>query len=135
MKKFIVLLISVFALALIFNACSKKGADKLVGKWKQDPNAEMEKMGVILDVTYEFSKDNKFSVEPKITHRVDGKDSLMQQPKLEGAYTVKQDNGKDMEIEVTLQTGEKGLFKIVFDSDAHMSMTDPNNMLAKLTKI
>jgi hypothetical protein len=135
MKRFTILLLSVLTLTLIFSACSKKGADKIVGKWKQDTITEMQKMGIIIDVTYEFTKDNKFTIEPRITHSGEGKDSLMQEPKIEGAYVVKQDNGKDIEIEVTLMTGEKGTYKIIFESDTRISMVDPNSSQAKLTKI
>ncbi len=120
MKKIVFTFLSALILLAAFNGCSKKGADKLVGKWKAEtgvPNFE---------VTYEFTKTN-------MTIEFKGPDMPAQ--KVETTYTVKSDDGENMVIEVIHPvTKIKGDFKLVI-KDKNIDMTDPDGQPTKLTKM
>jgi hypothetical protein len=116
----------IIILALSFTACSKKGADKIIGKWKADKIEEMEKAGIRFELTYEFTKD-KIILEQTINGQL--------QPKAEAVYTIKSDDGNNILLEATHQESQaKGEFKIKLE-DNRMTLIDPDNMTLKLTKM
>jgi hypothetical protein len=134
MKNLKISILFLFILMLALSSCSKKGADKIIGKWKIDKIEEMEKMGISLNLTYEFTID-KMIIEGSIIGKIDGRDTTMIQPKVEVSFIVKSDDGVNIVIEATHpQTKEKGEFKLKLDKDK-MVMTDPKQAVLNLTKI
>jgi hypothetical protein len=120
MKKILFTLLAAFIMLGAFNGCSKKAADKLIGKWKvatEMPNVE---------AVYEFTPTN-------MNLEIKGLD--MPHNKIEFSYTVKTDDGNTVTMEVThMQSKQKGEFKITI-TDNKMKMIDPDGQSTDLTKI
>jgi hypothetical protein len=134
MKNFKVSLLFLFVLMLAFYSCSKKGADKIIGKWKMDTIENIAKKGITFDLTYEFTKDT-MSFDGTMKYNIDGKESSMPQPKIKIPFIVKSDDGTNVVIEATHPfTKEKGEFKLNVN-DNKMVMTDPKQVVFHLTKI
>jgi len=116
----------IFLVAIIgVSSCSKKGTDKLIGKWKAVDFADTLIKGMEVDVTYEFTKD-------KIIN--EGTVHGQPMPKLEIPYVVKSQVGDTLVLEATHpQSNVKGDFKIVFVGDK-ISMTDPGQTVVTLQK-
>jgi hypothetical protein len=134
MKLFKISLTILFVLTLVFSACSKKGADKIIGKWKADKIEAMEKMGVSTDVTYEFAKDTMF-FEMSMKHKVQGLDTVITIPKVKVPYIIKSDDGTTIVLEATHPENKaKGEFTIKLN-DKKMVLTDPDKKELNLTKM
>ncbi len=117
------LIIAGFALS----GCSKKGNDRMLGKWKAEEfeDTTYKSMGIM--VTYEFTKDK--IINEGFIHG----DTL---PKMEINYVVKDTaiGGDTIVLEATHpQSQQKGLFKIKFDGDK-MKLVDPGNTRMTLIK-
>lgn len=137
MKKnglFVILLLTV---ALLFSACSKKAADKLVGKWQDTKTAEMEKMNPKVNFVYEFTKENKMLVDIKVTHNINGKDTVIHQPPITASFVIKKDDGTIVEFEASSpeMSDKKLTFIVVFYNDKEFIIIDPNMQASKFTKI
>ena len=125
MNKIKLIFVIVIVALIGFSGCSKKGADKLVGKWKAADfdNPQMKEMQV--EVNMELTKDK--IIEDVTLHGE-------QQPKMEISYVLKSTVGDTIILEATHpQTQEKGDFKFVFNGDKLM-MTDPGNATLTLVK-
>lgn len=122
--------IKIFSLLIIISSlitvgCSKKGADKIVGKWKMDSTTSGDNQGFDAEIYYSFTKD-------KLT--MDGNIHGQALPTLEAPYTIKSDDGTNIVIEAEHpQSKQKGEFKIKVEGNK-MSMTDPDNRSFTLTK-
>jgi hypothetical protein len=123
-------LVKIFSLLIIISSlitvgCSKKGADKIVGKWKMDSTTAGDNQGFDAEIYYSFTKD-------KLT--MDGTIHGQALPTLEAPFTVKSDDGINIVIEAEHpQSKQKGEFKIKVEGNK-MSMTDPDNRSFTLTK-
>ena len=101
--------IKIFSLLIIISSlitvgCSKKGADKIVGKWKMDSTTSGDNQGFDAEIYYSFTKD-------KLT--MDGNIHGQALPTLEAPYTIKSDDGTNIVIEAEHpQSKQKGEFKI-----------------------
>ena len=80
MNKFKLFFILVIVALIGFSGCSKKGADKMIGKWKADTldNPQLKSMQVV--VTYEITKDKLIE---------DASINGQSQPKMEIGYVLK----------------------------------------------
>jgi hypothetical protein len=120
MKKVIFTLLATLIMLALFNGCSKKAADKLIGKWKvttEMPNVQL---------TYEFTATNM---------NIEIKGLEMPQNKIETTYTVKTDDGTTVTLDVVHPvTKQKGEFKITI-TDNKMKMVDPDGQTVDLTKM
>lgn len=119
-------LIRIFSLLVIITSlitvgCSKKGADKIVGKWKMDSiAATSDNQGFNAEIYYSFTKD-KLIMEGNIHGQA--------LPKLEAPYTVKSDDGINIIIEAKHpESKQKGEFKMKVEGNK-MSMTDPGQQI------
>ena len=125
MNKIKLFFILVIVALIGFSGCSKKGTDKIIGKWKAADNENPQMKDMQVEVNYEFTKD-------KIIE--DAKVHGEQQPKMEIAYVLKANIGDTIVLEATHpQTQQKGDFKIVFNGDK-MMMTDPGMSTLTLVK-
>lgn len=122
--------VKIFSLLIIISSlitvgCSKKGADKIVGKWKMDSTTAGDNQGFNAEIYYSFTKDKLI---------MDGNVHGQAIPPLEAPYTVKSDDGINIVIEAEHpESKQKGEFKIKVEGDK-MSMTDPDNRSFTLTK-
>ncbi len=122
--------IKIFSLLIIITSlitvgCSKKGADKIVGKWKMDSLAEGDNQGFNAEIYYSFTKD-KLIMEGTVHGQA--------LPRLEAPFTVKSDDGTNIVIEAEHpESKQKGEFKMKVDG-SKMTMTDPDNRSFTLTK-
>jgi len=125
MNKIKIIFVLVVLLIIGFTGCSKKGTDKIMGKWKAIDFADTSMRSMQLEVTYEFKKDsiiNEGSVHGEPL------------PRMAIYYTVKADDGKTILLEATHpQSQQKGDFKLVLDGDK-MTLTDPGNTVMTLQK-
>jgi hypothetical protein len=118
---FFILLIAVIG----FSSCSKKGTDKILGKWKAIDFADTMIKSMQVDVTYEFTK-------VKIIN--EGSVHGQPMPRLEIPYIIKSEEGNTIVLEGTHpQSNAKGDFKIVVDGDK-MTLTDPGQTVITLQK-
>lgn len=120
-----VLLLFLLGFTVGLSGCSKKGADKVIGKWKAVDFANQQMKEMQVEVTYEFTKD-------KIIN--EGTVHGEPLPRMEIPYTVKTSIGDTIVLEGTHpQSNMKGEFKIVVDGNK-MNMVDPGQTVITLEK-
>ena len=125
MNKIKIIFVLAAALIIGLTGCSKKGADKIMGKWKAVDFADTSMKSMQIEVTYEFKKDSIIN---------EGTVHGEPLPRMAIYYTVKSDDGKTMLLEATHpQSQQKGNFKLVLDGDK-MQLTDPGNTVMTLQK-
>jgi hypothetical protein len=125
MKKTYLIAILLVLTAFVFNGCSKKGANSIIGSWKMDTTPEMESAGMKFDVVYEFTKEKM-----KMNVSMNGQ----AQPSMEFVYKVKSEDGATVVLEVEHpESKQKGDFKIKIEG-SKMNMTDPDGKVSNLTK-
>jgi hypothetical protein len=134
MKNFKISILIIFVLMIAVSACSKKGADKMIGKWKMEKIDEMEKRGITFNVVYEFSK-SKIIMDVSISHKIEGRDTVMTQPKIEADYNIKSDDGTNVVIEAIHPVSkEKAEMKLKFENEK-MVITNPDNSTSSFSKM
>lgn len=126
MYKFNIIVVLIALMFIGLAGCSKKGTDRIVGKWKaempQQSAGQSDSMKV--EIYYEFTKERMIA-----SGNVHGQEL----PKMEIPYTVKSE-GDTMVLEATHpQSGQKGEFKITFQGDK-MNLIDPDGMPLLLVK-
>ncbi len=123
MHKFNVVLVLIVVVLIGFSGCSKKPADKIIGKWKETQEQSQD-TSMKVELFYEFTKD-KMIAEGNIHGQA--------MPKMEIPYVVKS-QGDTLVLEATHpQSGAKGDFKVTFEGDK-MKLIDPDGAPMTLVK-
>lgn len=124
MKYLSFIFITVLMLSLALTSCSKKPADKLIGKWKADSVSGFEK-DMQPEIFYEFTKDSIFAYGSMHSEPLD---------RITMSYKLKSEEKGEMTVEATVpKTGQTGDFKITI-TGSKMNLTDPGNNKYTLTK-
>ncbi|RPI17814.1 MAG: hypothetical protein EHM58_07700 [Ignavibacteriae bacterium] len=126
MNKLHYVIVLLVIVGFVFSGCSKKSADKLMGKWQATEFEDTTFKSMDIKVGYEFTKDTIIN-----TATVHG-DSM---PMLKIGYVIKDTTlGDTLVLEATHpQSQQKGMFKITFDG-SKMKLTDPGNTRMTLEK-
>ena len=124
MKNLSYLVIAFMFVGLLATGCSKKSSNKLIGKWKIDSVAGMQK-DVQAEIFYEFTKDSMVAFGNVHGEPLD---------RFAAPYIIKSDDANGIVIEATHpMSGAKGEFKLKLDG-GKLKMTDPDNKDFTLTK-
>lgn len=126
MYKFNIIVVLIALMFVGLAGCSKKGTDRIIGKWKAEmPQQQADQPDSMkVEIFYEFTKERMIA---------SGKVHGQELPKMEIPYTVKSEKDT-LVLEATHpQSGQKGEFKIVFLGDK-LSLIDPDGMPLTLVK-